>query len=849
MALSQQDIRKRAAGPETPTSTIDKKTPYKGYIIKLKNTYVTSGQAVPNLKNSAYKIQLKAQREEFKSEILKTLNKKRFTLGAKNETGVHFSGNEDINIIGEYDNSFNGVALDVTDQEVEAIKNSPLVDKVYKNYQVKKSLNESVPLIKAPFAWEQKDASRKPVTGQGVKIAIIDTGIDYTHPSLGATNITEREFTKVSDFSGANYYDSNYFQLNNNRFVYIKGLDSISIYNFNTGNTRDVELHTDKFMPNPVIESIRINGNNIVYYAESNTGALFIYNIATGLHKKIGDLTVRNTNSAYVSFFFIYGGYVYYVKALNNECCVEQPYKLIRYRISTGEKTTIASDIDPIFFKTGDNLIYQDYRYQSCRPKSTVLHNLVTGEKKTITSKNMGYLQDSNYGKVIYTGPCRFSEFDNSLYLYDINTGEEKKISYRKDIIGKEINPQGRVLSTFFLPSSIKIGEGVVFFDKYNSWTVGKIIAYDYIKDRYVQITLKTGIGLGLEVAGKKVCFRRLSNSQYYCHNYDPDYSYPLPDHIFNSKVVGGFNFLNGEEDPFDDEGHGTHVAGIAAGNGDLKGVAPEAQIISYKVLDDAGQGNMSNVILAIEKAMDTKLDSDTSNDIDVINLSLGRSCYGYDSECGPDDIISQAVDTAVDLGISVTVAAGNSGPDRRTIGSPATSRKAITVGAIRKNKTIPNFSSRGPVIWNSENIKKPDIVAPGVNVCSSRMFGLRIDNRDECLGYKGNISADGTSMASPHIAGAIALIKQAKPDFTPQQIKNIIKNNAEDLGYAYNEQGAGMINLRKIFNEISRIVSPSPSQAPSPTVTSIPTPTLTPRPSLSPSVSPTPIISPKPSL
>lgn len=830
MAMQQQEIRQRASGPETP-SPVSKNTPWKGYIFKLKTSTLSSQRTTSFSQSESFKNQLKNDRESFKNQALKALNKKGFMTGYKNEETTQVSGDQNINIIGEYDSTFNGVALDVTDAQAQAIKSSPLVESVYKNYQVKKTLYQSVPLIKAPDVWQQEDSAGRTITGKGEKIAIIDTGVDYTHPSLGGTSIVERQFTKVSDIANPIYWDSMNFQLNKDKFAYSSNKDKINIYNFSTKKTKQIYLNTSKFIKNPEIFVFRIDGNNIVHYSANNTaGALFLYNTLTGVHKKIADLRYKKTKWVYIGLFTISNGYVYYAKATNDEAHGVQAFKIVKYKISNGTSTTIATNVtDGIFVKSGDNIAYQNPATDStfCNAQSITIQNISTGEKRQISTGNTGFLEDYNYGKLIYVPPCNAPDYQKSLYLYDLATGTEKKISYTKDITGKDLSANSLSISYVSL-FAVKIGNGVIFFNKNISEFSDKLIAYDYIKDKYVQITLKTSIGQGLAAEDKKVCFFKNSNLQFYCHDYDPNYSYPLPDHIFNSKIIDGFNFLTGEKDPFDDNGHGTHVAAITAGNGNLKGVAPDAEIVAYKALDENGMGYLSNILSALDKAIGTRQDVDPLNDIDVINLSLGMDCYpGYSEDCGPDDIFSQSVDNAVNAGIEVVVAAGNSGPDKSTIDSPATSRKAISVGAIEKNKTIAIFSSRGPLIWKGENINKPDIVAPGSWICSAKMFDLVLDASNKCP-YVGNILMSGTSMASPHLAGVVALIKQAKPTFTPEQIKAIIKDNALNLGYDYDTQGSGMVDLQKIFNAIK-------ASGPTPTIPLVITPTTTSTPTVTP--------------
>lgn len=271
------------------------------------------------------------------------------------------------------------------------------------------------------------------------------------------------------------------------------------------------------------------------------------------------------------------------------------------------------------------------------------------------------------------------------------------------------------------------------------------------------------------------------------------DYTHPDLGGCFGlkCKVMGGYDFVNNDKNPLDDNGHGTHVASIAAGNGVVKGIAPSARIYAYKVLRHDGWGNDEDVISAIEMSMDPNNDGDTSDHLDVISMSLG----GYGD---PDDTMSEAVDNAVDAGIVVVVAAGNGGPYAKTISSPGTARGAITVGAVDKSGVLAEFSSRGPVIWkNSSGQKnyliKPDVVAPGVLICAARydsvgQYRKCIDNR--------HIKLSGTSMATPHVAGLAALLKQKNPAFTPEEIKSVIKNSAREISdIIFNDQGFGLVD------------------------------------------------------
>jgi subtilisin family serine protease len=262
-----------------------------------------------------------------------------------------------------------------------------------------------------------------------------------------------------------------------------------------------------------------------------------------------------------------------------------------------------------------------------------------------------------------------------------------------------------------------------------------------------------------------------------------------------NCKVIGGYDCVNNKADPMDDHGHGTHVAATAAGKGvaqngqQLFGVAPDAKILGYKVLSSGGSGTTSQVICGIDRA--------TADGATVANMSLGGGG-------NPDDSLSLAVDKSSSAGLLHAVAAGNSGPTASTIGSPGSARTAVTVAASCKQSQIgvnsyckdpiASFSSRGPVIWNGVDIKKPDISAPGVMICAARWSGY---GSTTCYDLR-HIRISGTSMATPHVAGALALMRQAYPNYTPEMIKSLAKQTADNLGMHYDVQGAGLINLKK---------------------------------------------------
>ncbi len=280
-------------------------------------------------------------------------------------------------------------------------------------------------------------------------------------------------------------------------------------------------------------------------------------------------------------------------------------------------------------------------------------------------------------------------------------------------------------------------------------------------------------------------------------------------------KVFGGYDFVNKDNDPMDDMGHGTHVADISAGNGTPKGVAPDATIYAYKVLDKNGRGTTDNILAGIERTIDPNQDGNLSEHLDVANMSLGGSG-------DPDDLMSQAVDNAVKAGVVFVVAAGNAGPSASTVLSPGTARNAITVAATDKHDVMASFSSRGPVVWTRNDgttgyLDKPDVAAPGVDICAARLDTFSGGNTN-CNNDSNHIAISGTSMATPHVAGEVALLLQIHPDWSPAEVKAAVKNSTVNQSscligsvlcssnkYNKYDAGTGRIDAKKLA-ESSRL-------------------------------------------
>ncbi|MGP4106161.1 S8 family serine peptidase [Virgibacillus sp. L01] len=396
----------------------------------------------------------------------------------------------------------------------------------------------------------------------------------------------------------------------------------------------------------------------------------------------------------------------------------------------------------------------------------------------------------------------------------------------------------------------------------------------------------------------------------------DTGIDYEHPD--LASNYVAGFDLVDLDDDPMEtiqSQGmptlHGTHVAGIIAANGELKGVAPQADLYAYRALGPGGRGTSVQVIAALEQAVD--------DGADIINLSLGNTVNG------PDFPTSVAVNRAVELGVAVVIANGNNGPGNWTVGSPATAKNALSVGASANPQTVPylyetledkkiklsqmagsipwnfttdyqiapltskdvkgkiavtqrgkipfykkakmaedagaiavlisnnetgifqgsvqnvekpvqipvaaiskqdgewlekyttnktvymetqyektkqaiaDFSSRGPVTVNWD--LKPEVIAPGTNILSTVPGGYQ--------------ELQGTSMAAPHVTGAMALLKEAHPDWTIEQLTGALKTTAsrininQSLPFDPNVQGMGKIQPQKAIHTPTIIHNP----------------------------------------
>ncbi|TDC53567.1 hypothetical protein E1212_05170 [Jiangella ureilytica] len=240
---------------------------------------------------------------------------------------------------------------------------------------------------------------------------------------------------------------------------------------------------------------------------------------------------------------------------------------------------------------------------------------------------------------------------------------------------------------------------------------------------------------------------------------------------------------FTGGDDPTDRHGHGTHVAATVAGSGAgsdgaRRGVAPSADLMIGKVLDDGGSGQDSWVIAGMEWA--------ARNGADVVSMSLG----GYPSD--GTDPLSQAVnELTAETGALFVIAGGNYGPGEYSLTNPGSADAALTVGNVTKADELAASSGRGPRV--GDHAIKPDITAPGTDIVAARAAGTAMGTPVDGL----YTSASGTSMATPHVAGAAAIVRQQHPDWTPEQVKAALVSTAIPRdGLTVYQQGGGRLDV-----------------------------------------------------
>ena len=246
-------------------------------------------------------------------------------------------------------------------------------------------------------------------------------------------------------------------------------------------------------------------------------------------------------------------------------------------------------------------------------------------------------------------------------------------------------------------------------------------------------------------------------------------------------RIVYFKDFISNISTPYDDNGHGTFVAGVCVGNGSLSGgkysgVAPRSKVISLKALNGAGEASADKIL----DAMEWIYNNHKRYDIKVVCMSFGSEPLGY------NDPIMSGSEALWNDGVVVVAAAGNSGPEYQTIKSPGVSSQIITVGGFDDNRfdddlfdknyfEIAKFSSRGPAFQRY----KPDLIAPSVDIIS-------------CGIKKPYIRLSGTSVATPMVAGLVALILEKNQSLSPIEVKRKLLSCCKPISYNKNLEGFG---------------------------------------------------------
>lgn len=282
-----------------------------------------------------------------------------------------------------------------------------------------------------------------------------------------------------------------------------------------------------------------------------------------------------------------------------------------------------------------------------------------------------------------------------------------------------------------------------------------------------IQKSKYTGKGIGIAVLDTGI-------------TYHPDF------YTGNHYRIAAFkDFVNHSKMPYDDHGHGTHVCGICSGNGQLSkgmyaGIAPESHLIVGKILDQMGNGNIHQTLDAIDWVIENR----QNYGIRILNISVGSET---DSSSQVSSLLVKSAEKAWDSGLIVIAAAGNKGPGQMSITSPGISKKIITVGSCDDYK--PFFSGVGPT---RDCIQKPEVIAPGSQIISCNYSYYKTGTPYAVR--------SGTSMSTPMVSGAVALLLESHPDMTNKEVKLKIKASCVPINTPHVRQGWGMLNIKKLL-------------------------------------------------
>lgn len=258
----------------------------------------------------------------------------------------------------------------------------------------------------------------------------------------------------------------------------------------------------------------------------------------------------------------------------------------------------------------------------------------------------------------------------------------------------------------------------------------------------------------------------------------------------FDHRILVFRDFCEQKQYPYDDNGHGTHVSGIIGGNGSAsrgryRGIAPGCNLIVLKALDRYGNGNTKEVLEATEWMIKNK----ERYNIRILNISVGMLPSAKKEE---KERLIAAMERAWDHGIVVVAAAGNNGPDAGSVTIPGILKTIITVGSsddeglpAKQHGLMPGYSGRGPT---DQCIVKPEILAPGTNIISCSAGGKLYEMKS------------GTSMATPVVTGAIAVLLSAHPRLRPAEVKLILHDSAVPTALKGKKKAWGKLDVARML-------------------------------------------------
>lgn len=262
----------------------------------------------------------------------------------------------------------------------------------------------------------------------------------------------------------------------------------------------------------------------------------------------------------------------------------------------------------------------------------------------------------------------------------------------------------------------------------------------------------------------------------------------------FSNRILSFRDFVNNQNNPYDDSGHGTHVAGCIGGNGRLSngkysGIAPSCNFIIGKILDKNGEGKIRNMLEAIQWISSYK---------DYYNIRILNISVGFDNQVSEDKVqkLISALENLYKQNVLIIVAAGNKGPKIKSISPLGMSNKILTVGCHDLDYSkegvalCESYSGRGP---SNFSLKKPDIVSPGTYIISTSNQ-CRNNGKKYVHSYE---AKSGTSFATPLVSGAAALLLEKNASLSAQELKYRLCYTATDLKEPWNKQGWGMLNIK----------------------------------------------------